>query len=209
MKRIGIIGAGKLGITLAQLGIKAGYEVYISGSGSPEMIKLTVDSLAPGAKAVSSEDVAEKCEVIILALPLKNFTKIPLAKLKNKLIIDAMNYWWETDGTDESKIHKNSSSSEFVQKTLSDSIVVKSFSHMGYHHLHDDSILNRNDTITRKSLAIAGDDSEANEKVAEVVSDFGFEPLIIRSLAEGKKLEPGGKVFGANVSALELENLIV
>ena len=67
--RLGIIGAGKLGMALGRAAISAGYEVKVAGSGAAERIALTVDVLAPGAIAATVAEVVDFADLIVLAVP--------------------------------------------------------------------------------------------------------------------------------------------
>lgn len=203
---IGILGAGKLGIVIGQLARKAGYSVYIAGSGDPGKIKLTVEVLVPGAMASSGEEAAKASDIVILALPLSKYKNIPKKALDGKLVIDAMNHWWEVDGPRGDFISDNESSSEAVQQFLDKSRVVKALNHMGYHDLHDET--RPADTPGRKAIAIAGNQHNDIEVVSSFVNDIGFDPLYIGDLPEGKKLEAGTKAFGANLSLDELKSLL-
>ena len=206
VKTIGIIGAGKVSIVLAQLAIKAGYRVLIAGSGSTEKIALTVSVLVPGAVALTSAEVAKQADVIILAIPLGRYKELPKEELKGKLVIDAMNYWWEIDGERPEFTDPHMSTSELVQQFLSESRVVKAFSHIGYHDLHDET--RPAGAPDRKAVAIAGDNTDDLTTVLEVVNDLGFDPILLDSLASGVKLQPGGPVFGAHVSASDLSMML-
>ncbi len=204
--RIGIIGAGKLGITLAQLALSAGYSVMIAGSGSPKKIALTINVLTPGAHPATTEEVAQGTDVIILALPLGKFQSLPRDALRGKLVIDAMNHWWEVDGSRDSFIRPGLSSSDAVQEFLADSRVVKAFNHMGYHDLHDGH--KPPDTPERKAIAVAGDDPADLQTVSAIVDALGFDPLVIGELKSGVMLEPGMPTFGANVDRAALQDLV-
>lgn len=124
IKNVGILGAGKVGIVLTQLALKAGYHVRISGSGSVEKIAMTIETLVPGAVPATNQGVVAKSDLIILAIPLSRYKNIKSKLLKGKLVIDAMNYWWETDGIREEVLDPSSTSSEQVQQYFNKSTVV-------------------------------------------------------------------------------------
>lgn len=205
MQTLGIIGAGKLGMTLAQLARKAGYSVWIAGSGTPGKIALSVEVLAPGSQAATAIDVAQQADVIVLAMPLGKHHQLPVNALAGKLVVDAMNYWWEVDGERNSIVPDNISSSEAVQTLLPTSHVVKALSHMSYHDLHDEA--KPAGALARKAIAIAGK-SEYVTIVSQLVDALGFDPLPIGELAAGAALEPGHPAFGANATSAELRDLL-
>lgn len=206
VKSIGILGAGKVGVVLAQLALKAGYSVYLAGSGDAKKIALTTKILTPGAQAVTKEEAAQKGDVVILALPLSKYRTIPAKELAGKLVIDAMNHWYEVDGPREDTVPTELSSSEQVQAFLKDARVVKALSHMGYHELHDGP--KQSGEPGRRAIALAGDNAQDRQVVEHLIDLLGFDPLDIGELAHGVQLEPGHPAFGANLETDALRSLI-
>jgi 8-hydroxy-5-deazaflavin:NADPH oxidoreductase len=206
VRTIGIIGAGKLGITLARIARHYGLAVNIAGSDDPKKIALTAEVLAPGAKAMSTQDVVNQSDIVILALPLGKFRTLPKLAFASKLVIDAMNHWWEVDGERSAIVPDEVSSSEGVQKYLADARVVKAFNHIGYHDLFDEH--KPRGAKGRKAVAIAGDDARDVQIVSELVDNLGFDPVVIGGLAEGRCLEPGTNVFGVSAEQQELKKLL-
>jgi predicted dinucleotide-binding enzyme len=198
-KRLGIVGAGKLGTAVARAALAAGYEVAIASSGPADRIALTVDVLAPGAVASTVDEVLSVADVIILAVPARRFRELPSDRFDGKVLIDAMNYWSDTDGEDSELAGADQGTSTIVQAHFPGARVVKSLNQLGYHEL--DEYPRAPGAPDRIAVAAVGDDRLAVRTVMHLINRLGFDPVDGGPLAKGKLLEPDGSPYAETFSA--------
>jgi 8-hydroxy-5-deazaflavin:NADPH oxidoreductase len=204
--RLGIVGAGKFGTTLARTAIAAEYDVAISGSGPAKNIALAVEVLAAGARAATTDEVVRDADIIILAVPTHRFRELPSDLFAGKILVDAMNYWAPVDGADPELAAAPNGTSAIVQERFPSARVVKSLNQLGYHQLEETS--RSRGAPDRIAVGAAGDDRVAVEKVLQVLDRLGFDPVDAGPLANGAALEPDGSPIAATYSADELSKRV-
>ena len=203
---IGIFGAGKVGTALARLLVASGYDVLITGSPRQTALDLLVSVVAPGARVVTPAELVDRSDVIIVAVPFGKAGTVPWADFGGKVVVDAMNYWPPVDGHIAVIDDDERSTSEINAARNPLARVVKSFNHIGYHEMEDDSM--DAGSPLRRAIAVVGDDDGARAVIAGIIDDIGFDAVDGGSLANGRALEPGHPAFGRELSASELSRLL-
>jgi predicted dinucleotide-binding enzyme len=201
--RLGIVGAGKLGTTLARAALAAGYDVVISGSGPADAIALVVDVLAAGARAATTEEVVRHADIIVLAVPTHRFRELPPDLFAGKILIDAMNYWEPVDGTDDELAAAPDGTSMVVQQRFSSARVVKSLNQLGYHELDD--LRRPRGARDRIAIAAAGDDPAAVRAVLRLIERLGFDAVDAGALENSRALEPDGERVRVRADLVEAD----
>jgi predicted dinucleotide-binding enzyme len=204
--RLGIVGAGKLGTTVARAAIAAGYDVAMSGSGPADDIALTVEVLAPGARAVTTDEVVRHADIILLAIPTHRFRELARDLFAAKILIDAMNYWQPVDGDDPELAAAADGTSAVVQEHFPSARVVKGINQLGYHELDE----NRRPRSAPDRIAIgaAGNDRLAVRAVMRLIDRLGFDAVDAGPLENGVLLQPDGSPFAVAYDRDALRELV-
>ena len=94
----GFIGSGNIGTTVARLAIAAGHDVVLSNSRGPQSLADVVDDLGPHATAATAAEAARDGDVVVVTIPLGSYQQVPAEELRDKIVIDTMNYYPQRDG---------------------------------------------------------------------------------------------------------------
>jgi predicted dinucleotide-binding enzyme len=203
---IGIIGAGHIGATCARLFIDAGHEIAISNSRGPETLRDLVAELGPSARAMTPAEAAGFGEVVLLAIPLKDYTTLPVDELRGKIAIDAMNYYPNRDGQYAQLDSGQSTSSEMVAQHLAGARVVKAFNTIWFEHLKTQG--NKSVPVEeRRVIVLAGDDAEAKQTVARLIEEIGFGPLDMGSLRDSARQQPNAPIYNRDITVAEARKI--
>ncbi|HEY3069049.1 MAG TPA: NADPH-dependent F420 reductase [Gaiellaceae bacterium] len=201
--KIGIIGAGQIGATLARHFVDAGHEVAISNSRGPDTLQAVAEELGPRAQALTAEEAARFGDVVVVSVPFGRYREVPSEGLAGKVVIDTNNYYPQRDGHFEELDRDRTTSSELLQAHLSGARVVKAFNAILWKRLRDDG--RPAGDRERIGIAISGDDERAKRTVAELIGQIGFDPVDAGTLAEGgRKHQPGSPAYTEGLQTGEL-----
>jgi len=199
---IGLIGAGHIGSQIARLAVAHGYNVVISNSRGPETLSSLVGELGPRARAATAVDAAKAGDIVVVAVPLKNYRAVPVESLVGKIVIDTNNYYPQRDGLIPELDNESTTTSELLQAHLPTSKVVKAFNHIYAAALTTDG--QPAGTKNRRALVIAGDDPGAKAMVARLLDQFGFDTVDAGPLKEGWRIQRDTPGYGPRRTAEQL-----
>jgi 8-hydroxy-5-deazaflavin:NADPH oxidoreductase len=197
--KIGIIGAGEIGGTLARRFTALGHDVSVANARGPE----TLADLAreTGAKAVTARDAARAGELVVVTIPEGKIPKLPKDLFAgvpdNVVIVDTGNYYPQRDGR-IGGIEDGMTESRWVSTQLGRS-VIKAFNTMNYRRLLKNG--RPKGTPGRVALPVAGDDQRAKQVVMRLVDELGFDPIDDGGIEDSWRQQPGTPVYDVDRDA--------
>lgn len=203
--KIGILGVGHIGKTLAQKFGAAGHEVKVANSRGPESIE--ADVLKSGATAVVASDVVRDVDVLIISVPLHRIPDVvPLISdvPRDAVVIDTSNYYPMRDGEIEA-IEQGQVESVWVSEQLGRS-VVKAWNSIGA----DSFSVNGTPagTPARLAIPVAADDPEHRRVGMALVEETGFTAFDAGVLADSWRQQPGTPCYCTDVTEDEVKEAL-
>ena len=190
--KIGIIGTGHIGGTLATLWVGAGHEVLMS-SRHPQELQGLAHSLGPKAHVGTPAEAARFGEVVLMSVPYGALPQVG-RDLKNdlagKIVLDTGNPYPERDGPMAAEARRKGTgvaSAEYLPGVR----LVRAFNAINSGDLRSEA--------HRKgapiAIPLAGDDPQALQVAEQLVRDAGFAPVVVGNLSRAREFDVGTSVY--------------
>ena len=203
--RIGIIGTGHIGGTLAALWVQAGHEVLMS-SRHPAQLQSLAQSLGSRARVGTPREAALFGDVVLISVPYGALPQIGQdlkAELAGKIVLDTGNPYPERDGPMAVEARKRGTgvaSAQFLPGVR----LVRAFNAINAGDLRREAH-RRGEPI---AIPLAGDDPEALAVAQGLVRDAGFAPVVVGSLARAREFDVGTAVYTRLLTAPQLRQAL-
>lgn len=196
--KIGIIGAGAIGTTLAKHLTGAGYDVIISNSRGADTLKEKIKEIRGNSIAGSVQEAAE-ADVVFLAVRWEHAQEaLSAISLEGKILIDVTNASLPEFVL---AVPGSKTSSEVVSQWAKGAKVVKAFNTLYANVLAENPQVGGGNRV----IFYSGNDGDAKEVVSGIINRIGFAGIDLGSLHEGGKLQrfPGGPLPTLNLIKLK------
>ncbi|SER33596.1 NAD(P)-binding domain-containing protein [Arthrobacter sp. OV608] len=200
--KIGVLGAGTIGSTVARKLSAAGHDVKVANSRGPETIDPQI--LVSGARAVVADEAVEDVEVLVSSIPLNRMVGVaPLLRRisDDAVLIDTSNYYPARDGR-IAAIDDGQVESVWVSEMLGRP-VAKTWNAIGSGSLAAKGT--ENGSPARIAIAVAADRDRDREVAMGLVNDTGFDPFYSGSITDSWRHQPGSPAYSTNLSYEEIE----
>ncbi|WP_285189415.1 NAD(P)-binding domain-containing protein [Rhodococcus sp. MEB041] len=190
--KIGIIGAGSIGSTIARRLSRRGHDVKIANSRGPETIDAA--ALSTGADPVTAADAAHDVDVLIVSVPMNRNSDIAAhvkAAPEGALVIDTSNYYPVRDGAMQA-FDDGQPESVWLSE-LFGRPVAKAWNAITSQSL-DDKATEPGDPH-RVAIPVAADDDAHRALAMSLVEETGFDAVDAGVLADSWRQQPGSPVY--------------
>jgi predicted dinucleotide-binding enzyme len=198
--KIGVIGIGEMGGTLARRWSEKGHSVRVANSRGAEAVRKFSDEI--GADAADVYGAVEGADVVLLSMPFPAVAKLP-RDLFNRaaegvVIIDTANYYPDVRDPRIAEIDAGMPESVWTSRQLGRP-VFKAFNSIMFHALSE--LGKPEGSPDRLAIPVAGDDDRAKQIVMGLVNDMGFDPVDGGSLAESWRQQPSTPAYCCDYGA--------
>jgi predicted dinucleotide-binding enzyme len=203
--KIGIIGSGRQWGAIGLQWAKAGHEILFS-SRNPGNLKDLVAKAGPNARAGTPAEAAKFGDVILIAVPygeLPNVGKDNAAFMKGKIVIDVGNPRVDRDGPmakDALAKGTGVASAGYLPGVR----LVRALNALSFVQVERDA----HRPGEKIGIPVAGDDKVAVDTVAQLVTDAGFDPVIVGGLARAREFDAGTPVYVKGLTARQLQEAL-
>src|SRR3954469_3788621 len=161
--KVGIIGAGMIGETLARRLVQLGHQVAIANSRGPETLRSLASEI--GATAATVLEAARSGEIVVITIPERSVPHLPrdlfAGIAAEVVVIDTNNYYPSRDGRIPA-IEQGQPESAWAAEQIGRP-VIKAFNNIFFKSLLENG--RPKGTPDRIALPVAGDPLEARAKV--------------------------------------------
>ncbi|MFA1623672.1 NADPH-dependent F420 reductase [Rhizobium mongolense] len=187
--KIGIIGIGNIGGTLARKLAFAGHEVRVANSKGADAVRPFAEEI--GATASDTTGAISGADLVIMSIPLPAIEKVP-KDLFNDVpasvpVVDTSNYYPGLRDPQIPDLDAGEVESVWVSRQLGRP-VIKAFNNILAHSLAE--LGQPEGSAGRLAVAVAGDDGAAKQLVMGIVNEVGFDPVDGGPLAESWRQQP-------------------
>ena len=162
--RIGVIGIGEMGGTLARRWSKKGHDVRVANSRGPEAVQQFADEI--GAIATDIYGAVEGADVVLLSMPFPAVAKLPNDLFDRAatgvVIIDTANYYPDVRDPRIAEIDAGMPESVWISQQLGRPIF-KAFNSIMFHALSE--LGKPEGSPDRIAIPVAGDDARGKQVV--------------------------------------------
>jgi predicted dinucleotide-binding enzyme len=195
--KIGIIGAGNIGGTLARRFRELGHDVKIANSRGPQTLAEVANQT--GAVPVAVADAVTDVELIVVTIPQARIPSLPgdlFADVPDDVVVvDTGNYYPRQRDGRIGSIEEGVPESQWVAEQL-DRPVIKAFNNIYAKRLGGAG--KPGTDRDRVALPVAGDDPNAKATVLKLVGELGFDGVDAGPLSESWRQQPGSPVYTAD-----------